>query len=87
MNPTMLKLASELLKMAADEFSNHGCNDFELDDTPENRELIINMQTEGGWDDPKEVRVHDGKIFTTDWGLMRYLAKKLATIAGGSWAS
>ncbi len=30
LQPRELKLAAKLLKLASDQFSNHGCNDFDL---------------------------------------------------------
>ena len=32
MSPKYFKLAAQLLGLASDEFSNHGCNDFEKPD-------------------------------------------------------
>jgi hypothetical protein len=31
----VFQIAAQMLELAADEFSNHGCNDFELPNTPE----------------------------------------------------
>ena len=36
MDKLVLKHAAVLLKTAAEEFSNHGCNDYPIDNTPEN---------------------------------------------------
>jgi len=30
MSPTLLRLAAELLDLAADDFRHHGCNDFKM---------------------------------------------------------
>lgn len=73
------ELAAKLLDMASDEFSNHGCNDFELPNTPENYALVESMElwnvSESG-EEPNEVNVsEDGQtIYTMDWYIMSYLA-------------
>jgi len=75
--PAMLKFSAELLDLASDEFSNNGCNDFYLKDTPENRELVTALQTEERWDEPETLNLREGKIITQDWCLMRFLARKM----------
>jgi hypothetical protein len=76
MTPAENKVISKLLDLAYD-LSDHGCNAFYLEDTPENRSIVEAM---GKWmdeDETREVRVHDGKICTQDWMLMYYFAEKL----------
>lgn len=74
-----LSLAGKLLRMAADKFGNHGCNDFELENTDENWQLIVAMRIWNG--DPentgKRPALHK-KIRTDDWYVMAYLAHRLS---------
>lgn len=80
------KVLADLLKLAGDEFSNHGCNDYELPNTPENRELVSSMHR---WNstNPDEQDIfysEDGtKIYTQDaflMGFFEHLAKELAGV-------
>lgn len=78
MKRSVLRIAADMMEQAADEFSNHGCNDMLLDDTPANRSFVIAMHKAIG--DPDEEYdidndIHDGDIMTTDWLVMQYLAK------------
>jgi hypothetical protein len=76
---------SKLLEMASDEFSRHGCNDFELPNTPHNRMLVEAMER---WNSVKQFEAEglniseDGRtIYTMDWFLFSYfahLARELA---------
>ena len=73
-----LRLLSELLSLAADEFSNHGCNDYVLENTPEARKFMAGVET---WNSPEEYEeygIHiseDGKeIYTMDHLLISYFA-------------
>ncbi len=80
------KLLAELLEMAGREFGNHGCNDFELGNTPEHRELMNrvvrwNSQFPDEWD--LHISKDGAKIYTQDYLLMGYfehLAKEMAGI-------
>ena len=79
-------ILAKLLEMASDEFSNHGCNDFELPNTQENREL---MTAYGKWNSEEEFAKfglnisEDGKtIYTYDWLLMDYFARRARELAG-----
>lgn len=76
MNKKHAELAAELLEMAAEEFSNHGCNDYILKNTPENRELYEKMMKES-CGETVTVRPSREIIYTQDWMLMSYLAKML----------
>lgn len=78
-----LVLVSDLLKMASSQFSNHGCNDFNLLKylTPE--ECVKLDQEICEWNgDPEE---HDPKWASKgcnqDWLLMRYYADKLKQLS------
>jgi len=79
------RLASLLLDLASDEFSNHGCNDFELPNTQEMVDLLnqIEAWNVGPGQKPEEVHVFDPsdkKLYTTDWLLMRYFSARLLGI-------
>lgn len=75
-----MKLASALLSEAADVFSNHGCNDFDVVEagltSEESDEL---WQTLADRDDPDLV-AHKGSTIHFDWILMRFLSEKLGTM-------
>lgn len=82
MTKAQMKLAAELLEVASDHFSNHGCNDYEIENTPENREWLI----QGEMDNDKSLSraqaegsiiVHKGKLITMDWLLMARLSCQL----------
>jgi len=70
----------KLLGMASDEFSNHTCNDFKLDATPENIQFLKDMEEADG-EDPEEFELcltDDGKeIYSEDWVLMDYCCNLL----------
>lgn len=81
-----LLLAATLLDLAADEFSNHGCNDFDLarfvPDADQRRALVKEYEdwNSRGLDfDPTA----DYAIYY-DWALMNWLAHKLRTQAEAS---
>ncbi len=71
-----------MLDLASDEFSNHGCNDFELPNTQEMVDLLnqIEVWNVGPGQKPEEVHVFDPskkKLDSVDWLLMRYLSARL----------
>ena len=70
------KLAAELLNTASDKFGNHGCNDYSLPDTPENRKLV-EASNKFNFGEDVELNISKGKIWTTDFSLMGYLADRL----------
>lgn len=81
--PLEARYAAELLDLAADQFSNHGCNDYELENTDENWRLVQEMEARNG--DSPEYRsrrpAQNKTIYTQDFCLMRYLAHKLKQVA------
>lgn len=82
----VLKLASELLDIASDSFSNHGCNDHEIDNTPENWALLVAMEQRNDPTFSEDIsEIHhlsrDGKIVVSDWFLMWFLARVLEDAA------
>ncbi len=68
MTPTEARLAADLLDVAADEFASHGCNDY----------ARPGWLPQGEWE---ELAATDEGAprgsWTSDWLLMRALAKKL----------
>lgn len=77
MNKTARQLAANLLRTASSEFGNHGCNDYELENTQENRQFVAAMLAWNS-DDPEEQQIHYSddrkKIYTQDWFVMSYCA-------------
>lgn len=70
------KLTVEMLEHAADEFHAHTCNDYEIENTSENRSFIEKFNKWMGMDDMEDGDiVHDDKICTGDAWLMQYLAE------------
>lgn len=80
LSESALRLASEMLELASDEFSSHCCNDLVIDNTPENFEFIQDMHN---WNErcvSKEkpsVTSEGDKIITMDWFVMSYLSHLL----------
>lgn len=76
MTPIERKLTARLLYRAADEFSNHGCNDFDLvrdgELTPEEAKEFMRLTNEGL--KPSD----DGYVhYPMDWWLMDKMARKI----------
>jgi len=72
---TQAIIMSQLLDIASDTFSNHGCNDFKLDATPENIQFIKNMEIADGEDAEEfELCLTDNRkeFYSGDDRLMRY---------------
>jgi hypothetical protein len=70
-----LTILAELLDIASDEFCNHGCNDFDIKNTPENVEMIKHMYGEDEAEDFLEGQGNE--ICTNDWMLMDYFKRKI----------
>lgn len=71
-----IKLAAMMLNMAADEFANHGCNDFDLVKDgglteAQAKEFKANAERWAG--DGEDEPIDDGPL-TGDWIVMNYLA-------------
>jgi len=87
-----LKLAAALLKKAASEISNHGCNDYYIEDTVDNRIIFVEMMQQ----EDNEFKIEDvekfvvqkkgqaNKIIVQDWLLMYFLAEKLSVWSNSS---
>jgi len=78
--PPQVRLMAKLLEMAADEFSNHGCNDVEQSiyeecgfSDADKATLIHEMQQwNGDTKDPHPTKL----MHIQDWMLMRFFAAK-----------
>jgi hypothetical protein len=80
MTPNENKLAAELLRLASDQFANHGCNDFPLAPlipSQEARDELVRAWHE--WNgDPEEYYEADAPDYRLmDYALMDYLADLL----------
>lgn len=76
-----LLLASEFMDHYSDRLACDGCNDYELEDTPETREFM-KMMHEWNSDDPDEqfdpeFQCRDGKIYTSNSFVASYLSHLL----------
>lgn len=70
------KLIAELLRLASESFSNHGCNDFDLREHGlEHMASDLNKLLWEGQEE--ELEVNKNKPVVEDWLLMRILANKL----------
>ena len=67
---TELEVMAKLLELASDQFSNHGCNDFELPNTPQNVALLKKVNSVTG-DDSDPVAYNNG-LCGNDSALMQY---------------
>lgn len=64
-----------LLETFADEFANHGCNDFEMENTDENWDLVLRVRQWSNDSEPAPVRPPPNKLITIDdWIMARYFA-------------
>ncbi len=77
------QLAASLLKQASEIFATHGCNDYTLDNTQENVDLLNRIEEWNvGGREPEHVHVFDPakkELYTSDWLLMSYLSDRLHT--------
>ena len=76
MTPIEKKLASLLLNLAADEFSNHGCNDFNLIKEGGLTAEEVRKVQEALFEDGISDEIYDSE-YSMDWMLMRWVAKKV----------
>ena len=78
---TQLTIMIHLLKIAETEFTYHGCNDYTLENTPENFKFVEDAESKDYWPPNKPNISEDGKmIHTFDATLMghcRDLLKQL----------
>lgn len=78
-------LVAELLELASDQFSNHGCNDFDLPKSWSREEIAELLRSIHRWNGDEDEMEADGEFdpkrkhirTTYDWLLMTYFAAKL----------
>ena len=86
LTPDLARLAANLLRLAGNDFGNHGCNDFDLTKIPgfETSEaraaLDLAKHTWNG--DPEEHDAEGDHRFGYDWCLMMFLADVIEKAAG-----
>lgn len=79
MTPEEIKLAAALLRMAAEQFSRHGCNDFDLKDYLSEDAAFALCAKVQAWADPTEPPEH--RTDTMDWLVMEYIAERMEKAA------
>ncbi len=80
MNAKEILLASSLLSVAADEFGNHGCNDWSFPADWAREDQIAFVREYHEWNgDPEEFR--ESHLHLPDYAVMAFLAHKLKKIA------
>ena len=90
LQPYELKLAAKLFSLAADQFANHGCNDFDLVEEAgltEEQAYQVNRdfaQFNGDADEWTEEEWRVTHAWAGDSGLMSWLAKKLEEESGST---
>lgn len=83
MTKTQMLLVADLLELAQGEFAYHGSNDYEIEDTPENREWLIQCEMDDdetlSREQAEEVAINSRgeKLLTMDWLLMVNLAQQI----------
>ena len=76
MNPKWLSVAAEMLDLASEEFSNHGCCDWEFPadwTLSDKQELVEAMHEDNG--SPEEY--NPNYLSVPDWWVMCFLASRL----------
>lgn len=72
---TELNILADLLDLAGDKFSNHGCNDFEIENNLLTRQIAQDFWR---WETDEFVEYKDGEtICLSDSSLMKYFAEKI----------
>lgn len=74
MTPAETKLLSGFMEELIERFSCDGCNDFELEDTPEHRALVAVAYS---FDLEYSHRLHRGRILCSNHVLLEELHKRL----------
>jgi hypothetical protein len=90
LQPHELKLAAELLELAADQFSNHGCNDFDLvteagltlEQAYEVNKAYVEWIGEAEQYEDSELRTTEA--WCGDSGIMRWLSARMKQELGES---
>lgn len=73
-------LIADLLEMASERFSNHGCNDFNIEkyfSPSELEDLAVKMNKWNGVTDPNSDQWMESDNLGYDWLLMKYFAYEL----------
>ena len=85
LNKAELELISQLLELASNDFENHGCNDFDLKNTQENRFLMLEYEKDNNPNAPDDIRFDDDGqvIYGNDSALMSYMAERAKIVADG----
>ena len=86
MTKNELLIAADLLEKASEEFSNHGCNDYQLPMTQENIDMLNKFEqlNVGEGNEPDNVYKYDSTkkvIYTMDFVLMNGIRKLLLQVA------
>ncbi len=66
-----------VIRQAADEMSNNGCNDYEVSNTPENRKFVEAMNKQCLDEEGQKLQISKGKIYCYDWIVLDYIANLL----------
>lgn len=82
MDSNELEWIAVLLKMASDRFSNDGCTDLIMENTPENWALVVAFHVWNGdqQDTPKRPPLNK-QIYFDNFALMSYLAARANAVA------
>jgi hypothetical protein len=82
MNKVDARLAAQMLRIASSEFGNHGCNDYELPNTPENLAFVKRLNVAAGYHEDELNISENGKvIYLINYQIMDYCAKVLEEYA------
>jgi len=77
-----LSLIARILKETSSEYSCHGCNDFTLKNSKENKEFLITLAKDSFGKEDLEEEIEsiknnkDKELYTYDWLLMQYLSNR-----------
>lgn len=85
LSPTELKLIAQFLDDYGGRLGNDGCNDYELDDTPEHRKLLEAAERTNS-DDPDEwakIEVYQGKLLTANFHVVGHLRARVLDVLNG----
>jgi hypothetical protein len=77
MNAHKLKLVIGFLEELSERYGNDGCNDFEMEYTPENLEIVTAAEKEAYGIHAQPPSVEGGKIHTTNFLVLDYVIEQL----------
>lgn len=81
LTPNELKLLDEFIDNYTDYLTDNTCNDYDLNDTPENREIALaaeRRQRSPYGENERSLRISGGKIHCSDFVILRELRWRLA---------